>query len=100
MGWGGGFSANTFLGGGGGGGGAFSPKPSWGRANTLVKKKKDGGENMTDFSMIFLAVVTWFLKFSQIVLLNINRIQEDALMPNLLQIGRETAERWREKKQK
>ena len=46
---------------------------------------------MADFCML-LAVVTWFLNVSQIALLSINRIQEDAFVPNLVHIGRETAE--------
>jgi len=42
-----------------------------------------------------LAVVTWFLNFLQITHLSINHIQEDTFMPNLVQIGQETAESWR-----
>ena len=52
---------------------------------------------LTSFS-IFLAVVTWFLNFSQIDVIGINRIQEDAFVPNFVRIGRATAEKsWREK---
>ena len=47
----------------------------------------------------FLAFVTWFFNFSKIALLSINRMQDDTFVPNLVQIGQETAEkRWREKK--
>ena len=49
--------------------------------------------------LCFLAVVTWFLNFSKIARLSINRMQDDTFVPNFVQIGKETAEkRWREKK--
>jgi hypothetical protein len=48
---------------------------------------------------MFLAVVTWFLKFVQKPRLAINRVQEHTFAPNLVQMGQETAEKsWREKK--
>ena len=57
-----------------------------------------GDENLTDFQC-FLAVVTWFLNFSKIALVCLNHTQEDTFLPNLVQIGREAAEKsWREKK--
>jgi len=53
---------------------------------------------MTDFSM-FSAVVICFLNFSKIALVCLNRMQEDTFMPNLVQIGGETADKsWQEKK--
>ena len=54
---------------------------------------------MTDLSSFFLAVVTWFLNFSKKSRLSINRVLGGTFVPNLVQIGQETAEkRWREKK--
>ena len=47
---------------------------------------------MTDF-LCFLTVVTWFLDFSKIALVYFNRMQEGTFVPNLAQIGRETAEK-------
>ena len=45
--------------------------------------------------------MTWFLNFSKIARLSINRMPDDTFVPNLVQIGQETAEkRWREKKMK
>jgi len=47
----------------------------------------------------FLAVVTWFLNFFKKSRLSINRVLDRTFVPNLVQIGQETAEkRWREKK--
>ena len=65
------------------------------------ERKRDGRvEKMTDFQCL-LAVVTWFYNFSKIALVCLNRMQEDTFVPNLGQIGRETAEKsWREKKKK
>jgi hypothetical protein len=37
--------------------------------------------------LCFLAVVTWFLNFSKIALVCFNPMQEDAFVPNLVQIG-------------
>jgi len=46
-----------------------------------------------------LAVMTWFLNISQSVRFSINRMQEDAFLPNLVEIGRGSAEKkYREKK--
>jgi len=49
-----------------------------------------------------LAIVTWFLNFTKIARLSINRMQDDTFVPYLVQIGQETAEKgyWREKKEK
>ena len=45
--------------------------------------------------------MTWFLNFSQKYRLSINRVPDGMLVPNLVQIGQETAEkRWREKRKK
>ena len=41
------------------------------------------------------------LNFSKIALVRFNRMHEDAFVPNLVQIGRETAEKsWLEKKKR
>jgi len=51
--------------------------------------------------LCFLAVVNWFLNFSKIALVYFNHMQENTFVPNLVQIGRETADKsWREKKKK
>ena len=49
-----------------------------------------GAEKLPIFRC-FLAVVTWFLNFSKIALVCFNRMQEDTFVPNLVQIGRQTA---------
>ena len=42
---------------------------------------------------MFFGRLTWFLNFSKIALVCLNRMQEDTFVPNLVQIGREMAEK-------